>query len=244
MRLTADVQLQSLFTCQTHVRIPSMGVGGLDLIVGPRERAEQSVRSPDIFEDFKFLETFEVDGGTLRLGIGHRVVGEEGAEYWERGPDGVLREVPTHVVIWEGSNYSLESFRDGGEGHDLLTILSAFRLSELPDGLLCEPVDSVQVDLLEGPTIIQEIEGVALLDINQRTDRIGSYPLHRGTQVTGGELFVAAPGEHDMYFVLVSQSAITSIIPINAANLSTTNLIEIVANLEIDWTDGSLSAWD
>lgn len=213
----------------------SLGLRSQKYAAGPLSFAQQMATSPGFSRGFHVREEFALQGGRLRIGSGLQHPDPDGGEYLEPGPDGRLHPSSVNFAIWEGLERSLYTLSYSREAADLIPVLDAMFITEREGGLMCEPKDPRLTGYVDGPRVLKDIPGVALLDISQLTPmRTNSLPSHQGTRVTGGELFVsarAAPG--DYYFLMVSRSAITYVIP-HARDAD--YVLSNIEHLDVSWT--------
>lgn len=207
-----------------------------EFIAGPLGFGEEFALSPETADGMAFDEEYSFQGGRLRLGWGKEHVGPDGAEYWERGPDGHGRPKPIRIGVWEGQSFSLTTVIRGDTASDLLAIFEAITITESPLGLVVTPTDRGRRSFLEGPSVLQDVPELGLLDIADVSDpAVRALPRRKhGTPVKGGELFVEARGEPMMSFMLVGETSRTYIIP--HPGIAEQQLVDGSSNLEISWS--------
>jgi hypothetical protein len=207
-----------------------------EFIAGPVSYGEEFALSPNTGDGMVFDEEYAFQGGRLRLGWGKEHVGPDGAEYWERGPYGHGRPKPIRFGVWEGQAFSLTTVIRGDTSSDLLAIFEAITITESPLGLTVTTTSLGRRSFVEGPSVLQDVPELGLLDIADVSDpAVRALPRRkRGTPVKGGELFVEARGEPTMSFMLVSETSRTYIIP--HPGIAEQQLVDGVSNLEISWS--------
>ena len=233
--ITSDRPLTTDYSSVAQARITALGIPSQGFSTGPLSFAEELATDPALIKDVSFIEEYSYQRGRLRIATGTQPVGPDGAEYWDVGPDGSMRPMPLHVAVWEGKGRSLRTHLYGGEAADLLVILEQFEIAERPRGLTCIPRDPEQASFVEGPSIIKDVPGFALLEIFQLSARTArTLPRHAGTTVSGGELFVDGVGTSRIHLLLVGESAVTWIVPeLSASEL---DLLDGVSRLEVKWS--------
>jgi hypothetical protein len=170
-----------------------------------------------------FTEEYRFHRGTLRIGIVDQV--DDGGT-----PVGRLCG-----AAWEGSSYSLLAHIYNGSPLELLALLDKFSLTELPDALLVRPKDAQGVVIDEEASVTKEIPGIGLIDVVQLTSRRARLlPNWKGTRVRGGELFVESADSPRRHFVLVTATAVSTIVPDRGAQLGDV-LAELEDHLSVEW---------
>lgn len=197
-------------SCNAGVELRTLSVKYQHLISGPLGFARHYALSPRLSDGTQLDEEYDFQSGTLWLGSGNQIPGEDGAFYGDMGTPGRVQ-----WAVWEGQNHSLLSFRYTAAGDfDLLAVLHEFELNESPDGLSAIPKRRGDTLYVSGPKTTVDVPDFALLDARQLTPREArEIPKGRGTSVRGGELFVAHKNDHHKYLVLVGDSTVTNIYP-------------------------------
>jgi hypothetical protein len=172
-------------------------------------------------------ESYSMQGGTLRLGATTQV--------WPE-----LNDAGDHITrllrlgVWEGVRYSVHAALVGGTSNDLVRLFSHFTIVETPRGITLEPVSSSVTRHVHEPSLLKEVEGIGLLDIVAlTTSESQRLPRWRGTQVTGGELFTDQPETGARYYVLVSRTSRTLVLP--GGDCDHSAVLAGLAHLRVDW---------
>lgn len=115
----------------------------------------------------------------------------------------------------------------------LLEWLSSLAITEEGHGVIALPVgDRIKFDA--PPELLLRIPDVGLLHTWQLTPETARrVPRWQGTDVAGGELFVADHGS-GAYFLLVNETSVNRVIPDRDPSLAP-DLVEEVAALKILW---------
>ena len=152
----------------------------------------------------------------------------------EISDDGERVLQPFRLAVWEGSEFSLHSHLYGGESIDLINVFGQFAIGEEPDGLTFLPKDTGRTPFINGPRLLKAIPQFGLTDTVQLTKSVAAgVPRHEGTPARGGELFVGNKGQEDMYLVLVSDAAVTYIMP--DAGVEEQELVGHALELDVRW---------
>jgi hypothetical protein len=166
-------------------------------------------------------ESYSLQGGTLLLGSATQVwpeVNDAGAHITS-----LLR-----LGVWEGDWFSLHAHLYGGQSLDLVDLFNRFVISESPLGIRIEPQSPSAETHFKEPSLLKEVPGIGLLDVEALTTRVArALPRWKGTEVRGGELFTDQAEGRSRYYVLVSDSARTLVMPPSDCDHST-----VVAGLE------------
>ena len=222
------------FTSVADAEIRRLGALRQAFTSGVRELGEQVAFDPSLSVDMRIDEEYGFQGGKLRLGWGIPPVGPDGAEYWEIGPDGVPRRHPFRIAFWEGESFSLRTHQYGGESADLIAMFDQFQIRDTSEGIILIPNEPKQTLFVKGPKILKDIPEIGLLDIYQLTERtVKEVPSHHGTPVEGGELFVDGAGTDHPFFLLVSDTSLTEILP--HPRLDPIALVNQCANIVVQW---------
>lgn len=206
-----------------------------EFIAAPLGFGEEFALSPGTGDGMAFEEEYSFQGGRLRLASGKELVGPDGAEYWERGPDGRGRAKPLRIGVWEGQAFSLTTVIRGETSSDLLAVFEMIVITESAIGVTVSTRQRRGHTFVEGPSVLQDVPELGLLDIADVSDpMVRALPRRKhGTPVRGGELFVAARGEPTMSFLLLGETARTYIIP--HTGIVEQQLVDGSSNLEIGW---------
>jgi hypothetical protein len=209
-----------------------------EFIAAPLDFGEEFALSPETGEGMAFDEEYSLQGGRLRLAWGREHVGPDGAEYWERGPDGRGRPKPLRIGVWQGQAFSLTTVIRGDTSSDLLAIFEAIVITESALGVAVSTRNPRRHTFVDGPSILQDVPQLGLLDIADVSDpAVRALPRRkRGTPVVGGELFVEERGEPMMSFMLVGETSRTYIIP--HPGIAEQQLVDGSSNLEVAWSAG------
>lgn len=223
------------YSSEGVAELRSLGIRSQNYAAGPLSFGQEMALSPHLSRGFQFTHEYGLQGGRLRLGSGFQHPEPDGSEYLELGPDGRLRPAKFNMAVWEGERYSLQTFNYGGEATSLIPVLDVMVITEKPSGIVCRPRDPRQTAYWDGPRILQDVPGVALLDIKQLTNaRVRNLPMHRGTSVPGGELFASEHiADKHYYFILAGQTCITYIMP-HTGDADT--VLASLEELEVSWT--------
>lgn len=202
-------------SCNAGVEIRSLAVKYQHFVSGPLGFARHHALSPNLSNGTKLDQEFSFQNGTLRLGSGDQIAGEDGAYYGSNGHPGRVQ-----WAVWEGNAHSLLTFRYTASGDfDLLAVLQNFQLNESSDGISAIPIDRGNSLYISGPKITVDVPDFALLDARQLTPKEArELPKGRGTKVRGGELFVAHKDDHHKYLVLVGETTVTNIHPYDVSD--------------------------
>lgn len=185
--------------------------------------------------DFEFSESYSAQGGTIRVGAA-RV---SNPQIRERGEDLVDHQ---WAAVWEGETYSLQRYllapRDVYP--DLLRDFGYFSISEAADGIR---LDSSRPGIrLVNPNVTVEVADLGVLEIWRRQDATGVPPSGSGRRNRrGAEIFRGSFGEEhpDGYFVAVSASAVTTIVPNDHQPLGSGQRMDALDSLLVTWEERS-----
>ncbi|NOX23561.1 MAG: hypothetical protein GXP36_10795 [Actinobacteria bacterium] len=137
------------------------------------------------------------------------------------------------IATWEGENYSLHTHAYELDPLRLVGVLDAFRIEEHATGLTMTPQDPKATLPAIDPTVLQELTGVALLQIHPRTAaRENDLPARAGTRVRGGDLYVDRSEDADSY-ILVGATTDTRILVDDGCHDDT--LLDALGSLEVSW---------
>lgn len=202
-------------SCNAGVELRGLGIKYQHLISGPLAFARHYALSPRLSEGMRLTEEFSFQDGTLLLGAGNQIVGDDGARYGHVQPDGTIRPGRVHMAVWEGETHSLLTFRyTADDSFNLLSILGHFQITEVPTGVKATPRDTATTFYVSGPKTAVDVPQLGLLDIRKLTPELAKgLPKDNGTRVRGGELFAAKRGDDLLYFVLVGESTVTYVLP-------------------------------
>ena len=183
--------------------IAQAGPRRLDLAWGSHAHGERRAALVGVALD----EEYDYRGGRLRVGT--RV---------SRTPSGVLDRVRTGV--WEGRRQSLSFHLNGPTTTaDVLAVLEELEVEETTDGVRVQQRDGEPLPFADGPTVLKPVSGVGVFEIAPLTSRLARWlPRWTGTSVFGGELFVDDPRGPRMQFLLVTETALASLVPTPQAN--------------------------
>lgn len=245
--LGADV-----FSCVAHATFARPEIGRFEFVVGPRHLGRDLAFDPQIVVDTEIVDEYAFGGGDLVMASGFSPADRAG-EHWELTADGVAIRETMNIAIWEGRNFSFHTFRYGPPDPALDGLLEVFghvALDERPDGVAVRPDRNGKFFLDDGPTIMQDVPGVALVEIRQLTQRNASVlPRRRGTRVRGGELFAHVPERDDphaahvharrdihpeTFLHKVTPSAIVTVLP--HARAGERRLMDLATSLRVDWS--------
>lgn len=212
--------------------LPKIRLRRQEFITGSRSLGERIATSPRISLNMRFDQSYQYQGGHLRLGTGDQPLGPDGHEYVEVGPTGTVRPQRLHFGVWEGAQFSVHTQLYGGEAEDLVTVFDQVGLAEDSYGVSCTPRhEAVYAD---APRVLKDLPDLGLLDIWPRDSRTKSRtPRGKGTAVRGGELFVNRRGHHEMYFVLAAATAVAYVMP--HANARQQDVLDLLSDLIVRW---------
>ncbi|HDH03025.1 MAG TPA: hypothetical protein ENH15_02110 [Actinobacteria bacterium] len=177
-----------------------------------REYAFEVAADQRITKNFETTSRYGFRDGTLWAGSGDLLDEQEGVEYWESDGAGRARRQRFHLAAWEGKEYSVHTFRYGGDVEAVTALLSMLEFEEHGDGISC-PVPP-GVETVTPASIRFRQPGVGIVDVKRvrDVDRI-RMPKVAGQRVAGGELFVGSNhGGHD-YYVLHGQNMLAYFYP-------------------------------
>jgi hypothetical protein len=122
----------------------------------------------------------------------------------------------------------------GGDVANLMGVLDLISLEETDTGLVLVPRDD-RIRYERSPELTKTIPGVGLLVMSQLTRQVTrDLPRWSGTTVPGGELFVdEVPGAGQRYYVLVSPTARTTIMP--SPEAAGDSVPSRLVNLNVAW---------
>jgi hypothetical protein len=158
-------------------------------------------------------EEFSMHGGRLR--IGEADVAYDGI----RGADGgTVRQVERLLTaVWEGAGYSLFTHLYQARVQDALRVYDAVRIVEHTDGVVLE-VKPGRGHPTEPAIVAKEVPSLGLLDVKPLTKRSAQdLPWWSGTALRNGELFRDALPNNEIYFVLVTTTAVVNVLPTKGA---------------------------
>lgn len=207
----------------TGIRLASVGDHHQEFTVGNFELGERIAREGPGIE---LTEAYTFQGGRLRIGSRHY-------------PDGDL----ARVAVWEGENHSLYTISYGERASqsarmlavlDLLKIDEVARVSGIPGGIIFRSREPGRLWFDRGPTVLKFIPTLGLIEIAELTKEvIRELPRWSGAPVPGGEIFADEENPNRRYFVLVSRTAKTLIMP--AAGTTDAGLEIALSRLQIEW---------
>lgn len=240
-----DANWNDAFRSDARILLPGGTVR--DLCSGSHAHADWIAAEPD-FGPVKFRDTYDFQGGTLRLGSGPSPKTPDGAEYMYVAEDGTRRRVERWLAVWYGKRYSLHSQAEGGpdKAQSLLHLFDQLILSEREGGLVVEIAGDSQAQMY-GVAMTQQVPGHFLLNVEPLgPDEARSLPPWEGTPAKGGELFVGSHETHGeelrldhVYLVLVTASAVVTMIPLEFATEA--SMTAFASNLEATW-EGAATA--
>jgi hypothetical protein len=171
-------------------------------------------------------EAYSFQGGTLRVGWT--------IQTWpERDDSGQHITSLLRLGVWEGQRYSVHSHVYGRESSDVVDLFSRFQITEMPHGIRLEPLSSVAAHANE-PSILKELPSIGLLDVAAlTTTETRRLPKWAGTKVSGGELFTDKMRGRDRYYVLVSGTARTLVMP--RSGCDHTKVLHHLERLQVTW---------
>lgn len=184
------------------------------------------------YPDFAFSESYGYQSGTLQLGSAP-ASGE--ASSTSRGSSSTNR---IWLGYWEGTYHSLAAVANSvpeGIRPDLLGWFETFDLSDSPEGVTLDPRTSEGVQV-RSPEVVKELPTVGLLSIMDVAQASSLIPSWMGTPVEGGELFLSKVADFPEFFVLVGESALTVIQPIEDDVLETPERMYALEHLVVGWT--------
>jgi hypothetical protein len=138
------------------------------------------------------------------------------------------------IGVWEGRAWSVYVPFYGGDVANLMGVLDLLSLEETDTGLVLVPRDD-RIRYERSPELTKTIPGVGLLVMSQLTRQVArDLPRWSGTAVPGGELFVDdVPGAGRRYYVLVSRTAKTTIMP--SPEAAGDSVPSRLVNLNVAW---------
>lgn len=215
IRNDAAVQLD-LSDPYTSVAHALVGTQRLDFTSGILSFAEAAATQG---AGIPLTEEFNVQGGRLRTGSRLDAEG-----------------LPSRAAAWEGAAHSIYTILYGDEAVNHSDVLRAFLqigLEETEKGIVIRPERSDSLSFVRPPKIIKFVPQLGLLDIAPITQEIASeIPNWPGAPVPGGEIFSDTAGEF-RYFVLVSESARTLVLP--GAGVAEGVVLTILSGLHVHW---------
>jgi hypothetical protein len=183
--------------------IAHVGRRRLDLASGVPAHGEARAALVGVVLD----EEYEYRGGRLRVGA--REV---------RTPRGVLDRVRT--AVWEGRRRCLSFHLNGATTtSDVLTVLDGLRVDETADGIGVLKASGEPLRFADGPSVLTPMRETGILEVAPLTSRVSRWlPRWAGTRVPGGELFVTDPRGPRMHFMLITDTAFASLVPMRGAD--------------------------
>lgn len=141
------------------------------------------------------------------------------------------------LAVWQGSAYCLETAIYEGDLGYLVALFDSFTIEERSGGILLQAKDITATPFeTEGvyrPSVVKLLRGLALLQIQQRTDRVEeTLPPWRGRRTAGGELFTDGDSTVPL-LILVGETTITTIYP--NEGVSEVALSGALASLVTEW---------
>jgi hypothetical protein len=238
VEFSSPIGMSFAFTSDVMAEMGDLGGRHHRVCTGPRGFAHDTAFDPEVSLGMRFTHDLAFQAGRLRLGEGRPTVGPDGAQYWERLPDGGVRVKPYRIAIWEGRTFSFYSHMYGGESEDLLAALTRLVIREGRTGLTCTPKDS-NTRFVKQASVMQVMPGIGdlyCLHLTAHTAR--SVPRHPGTKVVGGELY-AHDIDHPekMHLTLVNDTCVTQIVPDH--DVSESDLMAVATELVVNWRSPS-----
>lgn len=233
MEWQSSVEMSAVFTSDTTFSFSDLDGRRQRLCAGQLSFARGTAFDPDVSLGMVFTDELAFHGGRLFLGEGIPTVGPDGAQYWERTANGVMRIKPYRIAVWEGSSYSFYAHRYGDEAADLLRSFERLVVEEDSRGLVCRPTKE-SVATYKPASIMQVIPKVGdFRSLRLTSETARSLPRHEGTKVRGGELYARESDHGVVHLTLVNDSAITQITPDEDADED--YLMECVTELVVNW---------
>lgn len=164
-------------------------------------------------------ESYSYQGGTLR--IGSTILYDEATRI----------SAVRRFGVWEGVNHSLKTLLHHAETADMIALLDQFSIEETPAGITLHPNEPKSTRVVVGgtahvPRLLQNVPGLGLLEIKQRTPAYARrLPVWSGRRTRGGELFVEDRDSDQMTLLLVGEGVLTRLYP-NAAQASEETMID------------------
>lgn len=240
------------FTSVATATFTAPPIGRFELTAGPRSLGRDLAFDPRIAVQTEVLEEYSHGAGRLLLASGDSTPGPDG-RHWDLAPDGAPVRESVTFAIWEGERFSLHTQVYGARATALdsaFEALGRLTVAERDDGLMVRPHGGVTFYLDDGPVILQDLPGVALVEVMQLTGRTARVlPRRPGTRVSGGELFAHVPAHDrhatrmhgsahlhpDTFLRKVTPSAIATILP--HVHAGEDAVMDLASGLHVRWTD-------
>lgn len=190
-----------------------------EFTVGRRELGATVAELQEVHLD----EEYSYSGGRLRIGL-RRIV--------EPGVDTVL-----HLAVWEGTASSIFTHVYGSRAgaSDLLALFDLFAITERDTYTTFLPREPASTPFeAEGPTLAKQLPGIGLAVVQKLTPKVAQrVPRWLGTPVAGGELFTERRDGRLIQFVLVGDTALTTLLPAKDADLDP--LVRQLRDFAVSW---------
>lgn len=187
----------------------------------------------------EFEQEYSFLGGTIRIGSSPLVDSGDGAYYFERDAEGNTVPMRRWLLAWEGRSSAFHTQQMGVDRSAfLLNFINRLSMHETTDGLVLDAIDGDPVVYNTGPSLVKWVPRLGIIESFQLNSRaLSKVPRWAGTTVRYGELFLAHSTEDDHYFVHLSRTALTWIIP--SHNVLESTVLQIVSEMQADWTGPS-----
>jgi hypothetical protein len=183
----------------------------------------------DVAADLSLVlqESYSMQGGTLLLGSTNQ-------RWLEVDDTGQRITSLLRLGVWEGERYSIHAHLYGGQSTDLIDLFTRFTILEDEIGIQLRPRTPSAESHQREPMVLKEVPNIGLLDVMALTTQVArTLPRWMGTPVRGGELFTDQVPERGNYYVLVSQSARTVVMPTSDCNHEA--VIAGLETLDVTW---------
>lgn len=156
----------------------------------------------ELFDIRSLSEKFSLQDGLLRVGQAVRI-----------DPSTSSKET-VMAAVWQGREHSVITHLYHSTVSDAVHLFGALEIIEFPDGVALKPKSDSVITSVEQSEVVKEIPGVGLcvvVPFDQQSAR--RLPAWKGTSVASGELFRDSMGNGGTYFVLVTPTAVVTVLP-------------------------------